>query len=414
MSAAPSFARSSTPIPVLSPLGQFSILDLSLSIERRMGQPAEMFVFTLDRAKPDDAYIRKVTNALGIDGPGVLGDAPDALGAWRLWLGSRTLAVNAATGDVLFFDPRADDGPRPPGPAQRDPVGFLDQIVRPLVPAADPDLTPRQGRVSWFRGLESATFSAEPQIGSWLGSGDRDAALLFPTYQPLFDADLPNGATIYDTDEFGLFTSKGRPVQLVHRPLRGFSSAVLYGITAYGEAVDELRADPKRHLHVLSAKPGEALTLSVAADDVQAGYAWASAMPGDLTRLRQTLVPVWAFFAHGTSSSGAPASALFLVDAVRPEFRAPALGRTTNVTADLLLRDQLSVSVGGHTPLKMDPLSVAQEYVGCPGARVELSRADDVATAHATCGNGASVSLTLRRAFPGLANSIWYVASSAK
>jgi hypothetical protein len=384
---------------------------LTLTVEDHIGQPAESIVWTTKAYEPDAGHAACAAAALGLRGAGTVGDAPGGSVPWRLWLGAKVLAVNERTGDVLFFDPTADDGPRPNGPAQRDPAAYFAGILRSL--GTTIDVPPTPGRDPVFRGLESVSIAAPVMDGSWLGPGDRDGVVLFADAPNPYDPIHYPGTTIYDADELALVTSKGRPVKIVHHPFGTLSGGAIYPITTYRDAANELRADPKAYLRLLSAPLGEAVSLHVLPDGARIGTAWAGGAPTDLTRAGRTLVPVWEFLTEGTSASGKFVRAMFAVDAVLPEFRAPATSAALALDADALLRMQLAVSVGGHQPWRMSVSETAKSELaglGFPAATVPSIVMIDPDTASVTASDGQrTIGFTLRHAFPGLANSVWYL-----
>jgi hypothetical protein len=88
------------------------------------------------------------------------------------------------------------------------------------------------------------------------------------------------------------------------------------------------------------------------------------------------------------------------------------------VDADALLRTQLSVSVGGHQPDRMSVSATAKAELiglGFPASTspsVVMVNAD---TASVTANDGQrTIGFTLRHAFPGLTNSIWYLQDMRK
>lgn len=138
------------------------------------------------------------------------------------------------------------------------------------------------------------------------------------------------------------------------------------------------------------------------------GHAWAQSTASDLRRAGRTLVPVWVFPAAGRAASGALVQAIFVVDAVVPDMRAPPASSTPAIDADYLLRQQLT-QLGGHRPALRDPKQVAQEFLGPVCAAIELTQVDaDRYSGSATC-NGVRSSFTVSRAFAGLPESIWFV-----
>ena len=407
----PSLPHPTTPIPTIRALVQYATTPLTLTVEDHIGQPAESIVWTTRAYQPDPGYAARVASALGLQGPGTVGDAPGDSAPWRLWLGAKVLAVNERTGDVLFFDLTADDGPPTAGPAQRDPADVFDRLLGPL--GTSVDITLPSGRIPAFRGTDALSVAESVMDGSWLGPGNRDGVVLFAEAPNPYDPIFYPGTTIYDTDELGLLTTKGRAVEIVHHPFGTLSGGAIYPITTYRQAANELRANPKNYLRLLSAPLGESVTLHLVPDGARIGSAWAGGTTNDLTRSHRTLVPVWEFLAEGTSASGKPVTAMFTVDAVLPEFRALGASAAPALDADALLRTQLSVSVGGHQPDRMSVSPTANTTLAgfgfAPGTQPTIVMTDaDTAQVAATEGQR-SVSFVLRRAFPGLANSIWYL-----
>ncbi len=415
--AVPSLPAGTSLVPTIRPLAQYGSLVVTLTVDDHIGQPAEQIVWTTKPYRPDAGYATRIAGVFGLQGPGTLGDAPGGSAPWRLWLGSKILAVNERTGDVLFFDPTADDGPRPEGPAQRDPAAWFGAILTDLGTSIDVNPTP--GRTRIFRGTEALAVAESVMDGSWLGPGYRDGVVIFAEAKDPYDSVFRPGTSIYDTDELALLTSKGRPVEIVHHPFGSLSGGAIYPITTYREAANQLRADPRRYLHLLSAPLGEPVTLHVVPDGARVGNAWAGGVPNDLTRARRALVPVWEFLAEGTSASGKPVTAMFVVDAVRPELRAADPGSfALALDADALLRTQLAVSVGGHQPDRTSALVAARAELAAFGFGpsvqpvVTMGGAD---SASMTASDGQrSIALTIRRAFAGLPNSIWYVSEVGK
>lgn len=395
-------------VPTLVPRSEFASLQISLNLPTQIGQPAEGRVWRAEPFAADSSYVPHAATALGLSGDGVVGAAPGGNPAWRLWWTDESvLAVNTASGEILSFAGGRDDGPRPPGPAQADPAGALERLVRVL--GSNAMFTPQPGYLGAFRGAEATASLVEVTGGTWTAPGSRDAAVIFPRYTDPLGLEL----TIYDTDEVGLFTSRLRPVGIVHRPLGRLLGGEIYAITTFGAAVREMGAAPQRFLRFLSVAPGEPLTLTVNAAEVVMGHAWAQTSPSDLRRAGRALVPVWVFPAAGRTASGALVTALFTVDAVIPEMRAPPTSNALNIDADTLLREQLT-QLGGHRPGLRDPKQVAQEFLGASCAAVELAALDaDRYTGMATC-NGQKTTFTVSRAFPGLAESIWYVSDLRK
>jgi len=208
----------------------------------------------------------------------------------------------------------------------------------------------------------------------------------------------------------------------VHRPLAAVSLGPIHDINTtalYRDTVRELKSAPERYLRLLSIPPTtEPMTLRVETSAVRVGHAWAGAAPGELTHEHDTLVPVTMFYASGTTASGAPVSAMFTVDAMKPEFRSPVPSAVVNITADDLLKRQLGVTLGGHRPELMSAEGVLRDelpgFACAAGSYVLTPAGDNTSVATLTCPNGARITLTLSRAFPGLVNSIWYVASVSK
>lgn len=420
-SAAPTIASPVLPhgialLPTLLPLAQFAAVLITLTVPVAPGQPAESVLWAPVPFRPDVGYAARVAASFGVAGDGTVGAAPGESAPWRLWLGSKILAINERSGDVLFFDPGADDGPFTPGPAQRDPADVFNRLLAPI--GTSIDLTLPSAQVRAFRGTESVANSVSVMDGSWLGPGTRSGVVLFASPANPYDPVHYPGGTIYDSDELALLTSSGRPVEIVHRPFGTLSGGQIYPVTPYGQAAAELRADPKRFLRFLSAPPGEAVTLQVPIDGARGGYAWGGGAPGDLTRARRTLVPVWEFVAEGTSTSGRPVSAMFTVDAVVLELRMPTTSSALATDADALLRRQLSVSLGGHEPWRMSAAEVARDELRGLGLAASTTPAvtlQDTDTALVTATDGSrSVGFTLRHAFPGLPNSIWYLSEARK
>jgi hypothetical protein len=395
-------------VPPLIPKSEFASLQITLDLPTGIGQPAESRVWRAEPFVVDSTYASRAATALGMSGPGVVGAAPGGSPPWRLWWTTDgALALNTASGEVLFFSGRRDDGPRPPRPAQVDPAGALESLVKIL--GSNAAFTPQPGYVWAFRGTEATASLVEIAGGTWTAPGSRDAAIIFPRYLDPYGLEL----AIYDSEEVGLFTSRLRPVGVVHRPLGRLVGGEIYPITTFGEAVKELHAGPQRFLRFLSVAPDEPVTLTVNAADVVMGHAWAQTSPADLRRAGRTLVPVWVFPAAGRTASGFPVTALFTVDAVVPEMRAPAAAGALNIDADFLLRQQLT-QLGGHQPSLRDPKSVAQEFLGTVCINVELVPLEaDRYSGTASC-NGVKTSFTVSRAFPGLPESAWFVSDLRK
>jgi hypothetical protein len=389
---------------------QYGDVAITLDIPDRTGQPAEDVVWHVDPFKAGPAYAARIASVLGLSGPGIVGEVPaggaaGTNGPWRLWFGDKVLAVNETSGEVYYFDPNATDGPAPVGPARRDPADVFRLLLRDLGWSAD--LEPSAAGITAFRGTE-VTARAEHLInGSWLTPGYRETAVLFPRYAHPIDPSHESGPRIYGSDHMALLTSKGRPAQITHRPAGQITRGEIYPITPFGQARSELLASPLRYLHFLSNPTGEPLSLTVR--DFFQGSAWAGFSGAGLTRNGQLLVPVWVFSAIGTTGSGLPVEALFIVDAVVPELRAQGLGGTAATSADTLVRYQLE-TLGGEMRELLTARGAARYFLG---AACEPTIATQEASASGTmsCG-GPTISFTMRRAFPGLASSIWYLSES--
>jgi hypothetical protein len=334
------------------------------------------------------------------------GAAPGSNGPWRLWFSDRVLAVNETSGEIYYFDPNANDGAPPPGPAQRDPADVLRLLLASF--GWSVSLQPSPAGVTAFRGTE-VTARADPIItGPWIAPGYRETAVLFPRYS----ADQPQGAGpwVYGSDHMAVLTSKGRPAQIIHRPAGALTRGEVYPITTFGQARSELLAAPGRYLHFLSNPTGEALKLTFR--EAYLGSTFAGFTGAALTHNGQLLIPVWVFTASGTNASGVPVDALFIVDAVVPELRAQGLGGTANTSADLLLRYQLDTLAGQSTEL-LTARGAAGYFLGNTCA---LTTATQEMSASGTMTCGASTkTFTMRRAFPGLgSSSVWYLAEPPK
>jgi len=363
----------------------------------------------VDPFKPDAGYAARIGSVLGLTGSGVLGEtpagaAPGANGPWRLWFGDKVLAVNETSGELYYFDPNANDGAPPPGPAQRDPADVFRLLLASF--GWNVDLTPTPAGITVFRGTE-VTARAEAVItGSWLAPGFRQTAALFPRHTGLAERAQP-GASIYGSDHMALLTSKGRPAEIIHRPAGELAGGEVYPITTFGQARAELLAGPGRYLRFLSNPTGEALKLTFG--DAYMGSTFVGFTGAGLTHNGQLLVPVWVFTASGTSASGIPVDALFIVDAVVPELRAQGLGGTANISADLLLRYQLE-TLGGQNKELLTARGAARFFLGT-ACEPDIATQEASASGTVTCG-GSTITFTMRRAFPGLASSIWYLAES--
>ena len=409
-SPVPTAVRGSALVPPIVSRAQYGDMGITLDIPDRPGQPAEGVVWRVELFKPPTGYTTRVASALGLTGPGVVGEmpagaAPGSNGPWRLWFGERILAMNETSGEVYYFDPSATDGPPPPGPARRDPTEVLRLLLGSFGWSADVEAAP--DGPTRFRGTE-VTARADPVItGSWLEPGYREAAVLFPRYE---DPVRQSGPHTYGTDHFGLVSAKGRPAELIHRPLGALTSRETYPITAFGQARSELLAAPLRYLHFLSNPTGEPLNLRFG--EAYLGSTFAGFSGSGLTHSGQLLLPVWVFTASGTTASGVPVDALFIVDAVVPELRAQGLGGTGNTNADMLLRYQLETLAGQNKDL-LTPLGAVRFFLN-PACEPKLtSQQADVVTGAVDCG-GPILSFTMRRAFPNLASSIWFVAETHK
>jgi len=207
-----------------------------------------------------------------------------------------------------------------------------------------------------------------------------------------------------------LLTSKGRPAQIIHRPAGPIIGAEIYRITTFGQARSELLAAPGRYLQFLSNPTGEPLKLTFV--DAYLGSTYVGFSGGGLTHNGQLLVPVWVVAASGTSASGVPVDALFIVDAVLPELRGQWLGGTGNRSADLLLRLQLE-TLGGANKELLTARGAALYFLGS-GCDMTIATQELSASGTMNCGPSTIISFTMRRAFPGLASSIWYLAESHK
>jgi hypothetical protein len=385
-------------------------MGITLDIPDRQGQPAEDIVWHVDPFKPEPGYAARTASVLGLTGAGIVGavpagGVPGSNGPWRLWFGDKVLAVNETSGEVYYFDPNATDGPAPVGPSRRDPADMLRLLLKDLGWTADLGLGP--AGVSAFRGTELTARADHIINGSWLKPGYRETAVLFPRYPHPTDPTRQPGPRIYGSDHLALVTSKGRPAQIIHRPAGQITRGEIYPISPFGQARSELLAAPLRYLHFLSNPTGEPLKLAVG--DAYAGTAWAGFSGGGLTHSGQLLIPVWIFPASGTTASGVPVDALFIVDAVIPELRAQGLGGTANTSADTLLRHQLDI-LGGQSTELLTARGAARYFLGT-ACEPTIATQEVTASGTMTCG-GSTISFTMRRAFPGLASSIWYLSES--
>jgi hypothetical protein len=406
-------ARGSSLVPPIVSRAQYGDISITLDIPDRPGQPAEDLVWRVDPFKPPAGYAARIASVLGLSGPGVVsempaGAAPGSNGPWRLWFGDQVLAVNETSGEVYYFDPNANDGAPPPGPAQRDPADVLRLLLGSFGWSAD--LQPDPSGVHAFRGTE-VTARADPVIsGSWLRPGYRETAVLFPRYANSLVQLQHGGPWIYGSDQMALLTSKGRPAEIIHRPAGAIAGAEIYRITTFGQARSELLAAPSRYLHFLSNPTGEPLKLTFG--DAYLGSTFVGFTGGGLTHNGQLLVPVWVFTASGTSASGLPVEALFVIDAVLPELRAQGLGGTASTSADLLLRLQLDTLAGQNKEL-LTALGAARYFLAAACEPTIATQDTDSATGTLAC-SSPTISFTVKRAFPGLASSIWYLAESHK
>jgi len=349
VSPSPTSARGIALVPPIVSRAQYGDVGITLEIPNRAGQPAEGVVWHVDPFKPAAGYAQRIGSVLGLTGSGVLGEAPAGAapgsnGPWRLWFGDKVLAVNETSGELYYFDPNANDGAPPPGPAQRDPADVLRLLLASF--GWNVDLTPTPAGIAAFRGTE-VTARAEPVItGSWLAPGFRQTAALFPRHTGLAERAQPS-ASIYGSDHMALLTSKGRPAEIIHRPAGQLAGGEVYPITTFGQARAELLAAPSRYLRFLSNPTGEALTLTFG--DAYMGSTFVGFTGGGLTHNGQLLVPVWVFTASGTSASGIPVDALFIVDAdaaglerslIPVEIVAPATWPRTDFKARRVIDDR--------------------------------------------------------------------------
>ena len=412
----PTLASRETPhVPALQPNPLFERAQITIDIEERLGLPWEAAAFTVTRPAADAAYRAQVAKAFAVSGDGFVGAAPGGTAPWRVWFDvNGIVAMNERTGDVLFFGPSADNGTGPSGPAVHDPGADQIKLLTHLGSAAQFDYT----LLSEFHGGD-LTASVEQLVdGSWLMPGARTTVAFFPWYST---ADRGNALAIFGTDELSVFTSRGELAELVHRPIASVSVQAIYDINStmlYSDAVRELKSAPSRYLRLLSLPPTEPMTLHVDPGNAAIGQAWAGATRGNLTHTDDTLVPAWAFYASGSTASGKPISAVFTVDAIKPEYRVQPASSTRNLTADTLLRTQLGVTLGGHRPGLINVNeAVVDELVGfgCASGTVTISQNDpDTATANVMCPAGTRLDITMRRAFPGYERSIWYLSEARK
>lgn len=408
----PTAVRGTTLVPPVVSRAQYGDIAITLDIPDRPGQPAEGFVWHVDPFKTSADYAARIASVLGLAGPGVVGELPSTSaagsnGPWRLWFGDQVLAVNETSGEVYYFDPNANDGAPPPGPARRDPADVLRLLLGSF--GWNADLTPTPSGLTAFRGTE-VTARADPVIsGSWLRPGYRETAVLFPLDTNV-GSPVPGGPRIYGSDHMALLTSKGRPAQIIHRPAGTITGAEIYPITTFGQARTELLAAPSRYLQFLSNPTGEPLKLTFG--DAYLGSTFAGFTGANLTHSGELLVPVWVFAASGTTASGVPVDAVFVVDAVLPQLRAQGLGGTTNIGADQLLRFQLETLGGQNTDL-LTARGAAEHFLG-KACAIATATQEMSASGTMTCGTSVT-SFTMRRGFPGLgSSSIWYLAESHK
>ena len=421
-SAASPLATTATPsrtprdaevIPALQPDGVFANMRVTVEGDEPPGQPWETVALAVKRPTVDAAYRARVASAFGMGGEGSVGAAPDGTAAWRIWSdGDRLLALNDVTGDVLFFDPLAVRAAPAMSAATLGPSALL-AALGSTAALSGPG-------VRSFAGDVMAAGAEHIVDGSWLMTDSGTTTAIFPQFR---DRTSPENTTIlYSRDELFVYTSGGALAQVVHRPLVGVTITTVRDINTtlpLPEAIRLLKKDPVHYLRLLSITPTNepmTLRLDLTASGSGEGHAWAGGPQGDLTHLSDMLVPVYAFVAHGMTASGAPVSAMFTVDAVAPQHLSPPAMTVRNITADLLLREQLT-QLGGHQPWRLGPEGVLMDELGkngCPGT-YSLARNDvDSATATVVCPNGARLVMTLRRAFPGYERSIWYVSETRK
>lgn len=410
----PTTVRGTALVPPIVSRAQYGDMGITLDIPDRPGQPAEDIVWHVDPFKPGLGYAARVASRLGLTGPGILGavpagGAPGPNGPWRLWFGDEVLAVNETSGEVYYFDPSATDGPAPVGPARRDPTDALRLLLRDF--GWTHDQPPSPAGIAVFRGTE-VTARAEHIInGSWLRAGYRETAVLFAQYPHPTDPSRQPGPRVYGSDHIGLLTATGRPAQIIHRPAGQITGGEIYPITPFGQARSELLASPLRYLHFLSNPTGEPLKLTVG--EAYQGSAWGGFSAGGLTHNGQMLIPVWVFPASGTTASGIPVDAIFIVDAVVPALRAQGLGGTSNLNADILLRYQLD-TLGGQNLELLTTRGAIRFFLNSNCGPIIDKEDADTASGTVTCGTGPTISFTVKRAFPGLASSIWYLSDSRK
>jgi hypothetical protein len=391
-------------VPPVASRAQYGDMAITLDVPDRSGQPAEAAVWRVDQFRPDAGYAARVASALAMTGPGVLGEdpagaPPGSKGPWRLWSGPKVLAVNESSGEVYYFDPSATDGPQPPGPARRDPADVLRLLLGSLGWTADVSAGP--DGPARFVGTE-VTARADPIIpASWLEPGYRETAILFPRYQDR----AQQVVHVYGTDHLALITAKGRPAQIIHRPVGVLASREIYPITSFGQARSELLAAPLRYLRFLSNPTGEVLRLTFG--DAFVGSAWTGFAGEGLTHSGELLLPVWVITATGTTASGLPVEAMFIVDAVVPELRLHGVGGTISTSADTLLRLQLSTLAGQNKEL-LTARGAARYFLNTT-CEPNVATQELSATGTLSCG-GQTVAFTMRRAFPGLgSSSVWYL-----
>jgi hypothetical protein len=402
-------------VPPLQPDPRFKDLSITLAGSEPPGQPWEAIALTVTWPTVDAAYVSRVSSALGVAGPGTHGAAPDGTAPWRIWLGNTILAVNERTGDVLFFDPKRDDGPPPSGPAVHDPALEQERLVGTL---GGTTASFRTDLPHLFHGDATTALTAGLFAGSWAPARPWLTTVLFPTYENQRDQ---LATTIFDVDELQLASGGGHPLELLHRPLAGIALADIYDINSVvplPDAIREVKRTPAQYLRLLSVPPTEPVALRIDDRAFMSGHAWAGGSAVDLTRIGATLVPVYAFHATGTTRSGTQVEAVFTIDAIAAQYRAPLTSTARNVTADDLLRRQLSVSVGGHKPSLLSAEGALQDELAgfaCAAGQYTLSNTDaDTAVASVTCPSGAKLGLTMKRAFPGLGGSIWYLSEARK
>ena len=392
----PSIRRGTAQVPQLTQMYLFPQVRFDIVAVSYAGQPAEDIQWQTEPYRADAAYMARAATTFGMSGTPYLSAQPGGAAPWRMWIGDGLLAVNDATGEVLFLADDRVDGPATPGPAQRDPAAEVERIARAL--GSPVDITPTPGYFPAFRTTDSAArFGA---LTDWHPSPDRQSAFIFPRSA----APLSQVVTIYDPDEVGVLTSKFRVAAFMHHPLGTLRDPAIYPITTYAQALAELKKDPGRYLRLLNGPGDDFLTLSINPATVVLGHAWAAVRQGALRRGGHALVPAWVFPASGTATDGTRVDALFLVDAVVPEVRAPQTFGPVAFDADSLLRQQL---IGGRG---YEPAVVARDFLGqgCSGLRLDPIDANTFAGSSTCVGRG-RVDFKISKAFPGYDRSTWYV-----